>query len=899
MLGEHVSVTKILLVDNAIPELPSLKDMLKDNEFIIYEANSFHDAINLARGSLPDLIILATTFPKISIKDICQQLKWEINKLGPSTSSALILFIDSNNSISEASLYEEGFIDGYLAQPVDKSALVTTIRSLLRMGRAEQAAKESEQRLSVALEAGRVIAWEWDAHTDNVEWSGSWERLTLEDGISIKAKNFLTHIYPKDREHITAIMNSLSPHSPRYHAQYRVLNNDKQVYWIDERAEGKFYADGMLAKLSGISVDITDRKISEEALRQSEEWCRLASSGAGIGYWYFDVPSETVMVDDACMRMLGLHTTIMPTKSELLKNIDSKDRFSLKKQLLKTFFGERFVSEFRLQPLENRHPRWIAAYGNLVKAEQDRPYRITGVILDITPIKLAQRALKEANDLNTTITANATTSICILDKQGLCTLMNPAFEAMAGYSFSELEGRPLYQLLQQNSEVNVAAGINNLFPDEDCLKTTCTREDFFVRRNGTTFPVICTSSPILKDHEVAGVVLEVRDITKEKEAAQTLLEANKRKDEFLAMLAHELRNPLAPIRNALQILRIAGNDQTIVEKTRALMDRQLQQMVRLIDDLLDVARISRGTIELRKEYIELRTIVGNAVEALEPLMKASSHRFTYHLPETPIYLHADPTRLTQVLTNILNNAAKYTNAEGEICLSATSAKDEVLISVKDNGIGIPPNMLPKIFDLFTQVDGSLERSHGGLGIGLTLVRKITEMHDGTITAQSNGLKSGSEFILRFPTVPITTALKHVQKNKNHDASIAQNFRILIADDNKDAADSLATMLSIMGNVANTAYDGMQAIEMISLFRPDIVLLDIGMPKLNGYETAYLLREQFSRQEIVLIALSGWGQEEDKRRSKQAGFDYHLVKPVSAEELSDTLYLIRQRNFDTV
>ena len=366
-----------------------------------------------------------------------------------------------------------------------------------------------------------------------------------------------------------------------------------------------------------------------------------------------------------------------------------------------------------------------------------------------------------------------------------------------------------------------------------------------------------------------------------------LKEADQRKDEFLAMLAHELRNPLAPIRNAVQIFRGFGPPVPELKWATEVIARQVHQMTRLVDDLLDVSRITRGKIELRKERVELSSIINSAVEASRPLIDKLGHELSVTLPARPIYLEADSTRFAQVILNLLNNAAKYTDEAGQIALSAQRDQDRVIISVKDTGVGIPPDMLSRVFDMFTQVEGSIERAEGGLGIGLTLVNRLVEMHGGTVEARSEGLGRGSEFVI---TLPVATKAEEVQAAaaRTDEAERSSARRILVVDDNQDAADSLVILLRMRGNEVRMARDGLEAVGAAAAFRPDVVLLDIGLPKLNGYEAARQIREQSGGHDILMIALTGWGQDEDRRRSQEAGFDYHLTKPVDFDALQRLL-----------
>jgi CheY-like chemotaxis protein/two-component sensor histidine kinase len=336
-------------------------------------------------------------------------------------------------------------------------------------------------------------------------------------------------------------------------------------------------------------------------------------------------------------------------------------------------------------------------------------------------------------------------------------------------------------------------------------------------------------------------------------------------------------------------MRLAGTSGPIMEKARTMMERQLTQMVRLVDDLLDVSRITRGKIELRKERVELAAVVASAVETSRPLIEAAGHELTVTLPPEPIPLDADLTRLAQVFANLLNNAAKYTGQGGHIWLTAERHGGEVLVKVRDTGLGIPADMLSKIFEMFAQVDRSLERSQGGLGIGLTLVKRLVEMHGGSVEARSDGPGMGSEFTVRLP-VAMASASHQPQppKGEGEKTAAPARRRILVVDDNKDSADSMSMMLSIAGMEARTAYDGLEAVAVAAAFNPDVVLLDIGLPKLNGYEAARRIREQPWGKDMVLVAVTGWGQEEDRRRSQEAGFNFHMVKPVDPAALERLL-----------
>ncbi len=365
-----------------------------------------------------------------------------------------------------------------------------------------------------------------------------------------------------------------------------------------------------------------------------------------------------------------------------------------------------------------------------------------------------------------------------------------------------------------------------------------------------------------------------------------LREADRRKDEFLATLAHELRNPLAPIRNALEIQKLPGIDSAVVEETRDVMERQFHQLVRLVDDLLDVSRVMRGKIELRLEQVDLATVVGRAIETVRPVIEAQGHSLIVELTE-PLLVNADPMRLAQVVGNLLTNAAKYTERGGKISLTVARDGNEAVLTLCDNGIGIAPEMLAQIFELFVQADHSATRSQGGLGIGLTLVKNLVAMHNGTVTARSEGLGTGSEFVVRLPLA--ANSIRRVENTARPPFETAgAGFRLLIVDDNEDAANSLAVLLRLRGHSVRVAHGGPDAIFAAMEFRPAAILLDLGMPGMDGYEVAKRIRQQPELSGVIIAALTGWGQEEDRRRTKAAGFNYHLVKPLAPKALDELL-----------
>lgn len=372
--------------------------------------------------------------------------------------------------------------------------------------------------------------------------------------------------------------------------------------------------------------------------------------------------------------------------------------------------------------------------------------------------------------------------------------------------------------------------------------------------------------------------------------AEDLAEADRRKDEFLAMLAHELRNPLAPIRNALEILRLDRADPRELEEARAIAERQVVHMARLLDDLLDVSRFTRGHVQIVSEPVELGQVLRQAIEVSRPLIEEGGHEFATRFPDEPVWVEGDRTRLAQVVSNLLNNAAKYTDRGGHIALDAAREGDEAVIRVRDDGIGLSDEMLPRVFDLFAQDDRSLDRSRGGLGIGLTMVRSLVRLHRGSVDVKSEGLGTGAEFIVRLPVMSVSRAGPSSASSGNGPTP-SRALRVLVVDDSEDSARSLARIIRHWGHETVVAHDGHTAIASAASTPFDAVVLDIGLPGMDGYQVAKALRSQQGPAQSLIIALTGYGQEEDLLRSRDAGFDHHLVKPVSLEKLKNLLGVV--------
>lgn len=484
---------------------------------------------------------------------------------------------------------------------------------------------------------------------------------------------------------------------------------------------------------------------------------------------------------------------------------------------------------------------------------------------------------------------------------GIITSWNKGAERIFGYTAQEAIGKSVLILIPLDHQDEEPYILQQIRQDNRIEHYETVRR----RKDGSLVDISLTVSPIKDgDGKIIGVSKIARDISYQKSVENRLREADRRKDEFLATLAHELRNPLAPIRSGLEIIRRLGDDRQKLADTLQIIERQTNQIVHLVDDLLDISRITQGKIKLRRERIELKTAVEMALETSRGLIDESKNELTVTMPFKPIFIDADLTRVTQIILNILNNAAKYSDPGGQISLVTSRDENNAVISIRDTGLGIAPEILPNIFEMFGQGDYHGEPVRGGLGIGLSVVKKLSEMHGGSVQAFSEGKGCGSEFIVRLPLAAEQSAATPAPPPSEPDIlqtaqmklpnygqagstdSADTIHRILVVDDNRDATEMMETLLSLDGHLIKTAFDGKTALEIAREFRPDICLCDIGLPEMDGYELARELCQILPQ--ALLISISGWGQEEDRRRSREAGFKYHMVKPV---EIDDLLKLI--------
>jgi PAS domain S-box-containing protein len=652
----------------------------------------------------------------------------------------------------------------------------------------------------------------------------------------------------------------------------------------------------------GIATDITELKRAGEALRESEERLRTLSNNLPNGAIYQVIAARQggrrfLYISAGVERLFGVTAAeAMADAAALYGLIHDEDRpgvaaaeeAALRDQGLydcefrsRTRTGE--VRWFHCRSAPRRLPSGEVAW--------------EGVILDVTARKQAEADLarlaaesQRRRRLYEAALSNTPDLVYVFDldhrftyaNEGLLRMWGKTWDEAIGKSCLELDYEPWHAAMHDHEIEQVVATKQPVKGEVPFTGTFGRRiyEYIFVPvvgGNGEVEAVAGTTRDVTEHH-----VLEQRL----RHQAERLRQADRRKNEFLAMLAHELRNPLAPIRNAAQVIRLLGPADPTLQRARDIIERQVQHLARLVDDLLDVSRLTRGKITLQKEPVELATVIAQAVETSRPLIDARRHELVVTLPREPLLVEGDATRLAQVVSNLLNNAAKYTPEGGHIGLTVEPRPGEAVVRVRDDGVGIPAELLPQVFDLFTQGDRSLARSEGGLGIGLTLVKSLVEMHGGSVEAHSDGPGQGSELVVRLPTLGREPAEGGEGGPSRSPPSGSR--RVLVVDDNVDAAESLAILLRTWGHEVLTTHDGLAAVKAAEQVRPEVILLDIGLPRMDGYEVARRLRERADMRDVLLVALTGYGQEEDRRRAEEAGFDAHLTKPADPTALQRLL-----------
>jgi two-component system CheB/CheR fusion protein len=637
-----------------------------------------------------------------------------------------------------------------------------------------------------------------------------------------------------------------------------------------------------------LTGQVAERIAAENALAGANARLEMTMAAAEIGSWVSDLRSGTISADRNFAGLYGYADldSLLLNREPLYQRIHEADREMVRgarDEALRT--GIYPSIEFRIvQPDESL--RWVIGRGKLQLDADGQPQLLAGLLIDVTAQKLAEQQRRDSESVYRAIGESIDFGVWLTDEHGRCTYASDSFLTLTGLSQEQCTELGWGSALHPDDVAETMAAW------QECVAKVSSwyREHRIRSSDGRYHAVLAQGVPIRRDNGKlvgwAGINL---DISRLKHTEEALREADRRKDEFLATLAHELRNPLAPIRHATHVL---GTDSATDEQRlwgREVIARQVQNMALLLDDLLDISRITRRRLDLKYEGVALAQLVESSVETARPLIESRRHRLELQLPAQDIQLNVDPLRIAQALSNLLTNAAKYTDAGGHIVLAVELDDDGLLLRVSDNGIGLAPASLSRVFEMFSQIEGALERSQGGLGIGLALVKGLIELHGGSINASSAGLGHGTMMTIRLPRA----LLIEQTATGRSDAPITtlppgSRCTVLVADDNHDAADSLAILLRLQGHDVNVAYSGTQAVERATSLKPTAIVLDIGMPGMSGYEVARHIRAQSWGAGITLIALTGWGQKEDVERAQFEGFDHHFRKPVDFQALQQRL-----------
>jgi PAS domain S-box-containing protein len=799
--------------------------------------------------------------------------------------------------------------------------VVLVFRDITSRRRAERRLRANEERLKAALEAGRMGTWEWNINTNEVTWSAELERLhKLKPGTFRGTFDaFQSDIHPDDRERVLARIQETLKTGQDYHVEYRLQLPDATTRWVESR--GKITRDerGAPRRMFGVCMDITRRKETEEQIHLHSNVLESMIEGVMLcdrtGMIWYTNPAADRMFGYRPGELYGQYVTHLndypPEENErivgeLLEHLEIHGTWQGEFRNRRKD-GSLFTTAARINALEiGGQKHWLSVQEDIT--EQKRREE------DLEFLAEASRTLSTTLDYKQTLQRIARVAVphfadwCLVHladpsgvpQQLVAAHIDPKKVAIAEEYYRRFPPNPDETTgIIQAIRTGESRFVEELTPD--ILKATTHHEEqlrilqeldlisYMVvplklpdRVIGTLSFITAESHRVFSRRDLVVAEDLARRAAKAIENSRLyarLREEHRRKDEFLAMLAHELRNPLAPIRSGLELLSLSG----IEHETIPVMREQTAHLARLVDDLLDVSRIVQGKIRLQQKPVELGEIIKHTVEATKPLADEQRHHIEVSLPETPVWVLGDRVRLSQCLTNLLHNAIKYTEPAGRIWVSLATEGGQAELAVEDDGIGIEPEMLPHLFDLFTQADRSLERSKGGLGIGLTLVRNLVEAHGGSVTAHSAGLGEGSEFLITLPTCePPPQADESLETE-----DLSQQRRVLVVDDNVGAARVLGLLLNTAGgHEVEYAYDGASALQTAREFQPEVILLDIGLPEMSGYDIVREFRADDRHQNSLIVALTGYGTEEDRLRSLEAGFDDHLVKPPSLDMLTE-------------
>lgn len=742
-----------------------------------------------------------------------------------------------------------------------------------------------EERLRVITRTGKVGIWDWDITTDALAWTDPvYAILGVEKGsFELTMAGYHELIHPGDRDRVDVALKATMEKDVPFEIEFRTLNGEGTVNWVYTNAV-VIREHGRPVRILGGTMNITARRGTEDALRSSEQRINALVANLPQLIYIVDNTGKTSWVNDKWAAYFGLSVNEV-VDEKWVSAVHPDDMGPMVESWRAAFAeGHDWEHTFRIKNKEGEY-RWFLSRATPLRGPEGKVLRWFGSHTDVTDQREADSRIRESEERFRLLADNMDQLAWMATPDGSTLWFNQRWEEFSGIPLDQIREKAPTDLHHPDhyervtTSLNAAAAKGENWESTFPLKGKDGKWHWFLSR-------------VMPHKDEAGHITRwfgtSTDITEQKEAEEALEESAKHKDHFLATLSHELRNPLAPIKNGLQLLAMTGDDPEMSGITLGMMTRQVEHLVRLVDDLMDLSRISRDTIGLEMERVDLGQVIATAIEASDPLIKQREHHLSLILPQRPWIVQGDMVRLTQVVANLLNNSAKYTDPGGRIELRVEAEGNEVAIHVKDNGIGIEAQALPRVFDMFSQVSSAEKKVEGGLGIGLHIVKRLVDLHAGRIEAHSEGLDHGSEFIVRLPLREYVPGPKRTLDTEPGPATTPSTRRVLVVDDNEDAAYTMALILKKRGHMVETVHDGLEALKRVPAFRPQIVFMDIGMPRMNGYEACAAMRAIPEGSDMTIIALSGWGQEDDKRRSKEAGFDKHLVKPIDGVTLMAVL-----------
>ncbi len=858
-------MTHLLLnVDAKEHERAEKSRFLEQSGFTVIEAATEAEALRLVLDRRPTVVIVNTRLPHVDGYRLGRQIKAH-----PDASGSFVLLLAPAFEGPTPPL--EQIADAFLPAPPYYPALLAQIRLVIRLAEASCERARTETTLQGFYDSAPYMMGIAEADGDSiVTVSSNAATARFAGGPTGTSTLWIEH----------AKASAAAGQPVRFLYQHESPDG---VRWLDATVTAFPTTDARRTRFNFIVEDVTERTERDDALRTSEERLRVALAATRLGTWEWNAATDAVICDHRAAELYDLAPSAPVSWQWMLEHrIHPDDRPETLARVAAAANGDGWYRATHRVVHQNGSVGWVQASGQMLFDRPETPRRVVrlvGTTEDVTVIKQAERALRESEGRLRELIEALPLLAWTCEPGGACDYLSPQWVEYTGIGAARQLGLGWLEQVHPDDQDRVQTAWRASVVSGDPLAV-----EFRIRRRDGQYCWFDTRAvPIAgADGRIAKWLGINMNVDARKRAEESLLDADRRKDEFLAMLSHELRNPLAPIRNSVALLRQARHPDPVSEHARDVIDRQVSHLTKLVDDLLDVSRITQGKVRLVKAPISLVTAIERAVEMTRPYLESRRIALTVALGPDPLPVDADLTRLVQSVGNLLHNAAKFTPEGGTIDLTAQAVGGEAVVRVNDHGVGIQADLLPHVFDLFTQGDHPLDRSQGGLGIGLTIVKAIVELHGGQVEATSPGPNEGSQFVIHLPLAVAPSATNGRESTERQ--ANPGGFKVLVVDDNRDGAESLALLLGLEGYDVRIARDGLAAIDTAIAFEPAIVILDIGLPGMDGYEVARQLRADSSTARVLLIALTGYGREQDKSRAIAAGFDHYLVKPVDPEQL---------------